>query len=484
MKNVYDVLKERGFIKQTIYDEDLYKMLGEEKVKFYVGFDPTADSLHIGHYIPVMAMAWMQKYGHTPIALFGGGTGMIGDPSGRSDMRTMMTRETVDHNVECFKKQMSRFINFEGENAAIIANNADWLLKLNYVDFLRDIGAYFSVNKMLTAECYKQRMEKGLTFLEFNYMLMQGYDFLKLSDIYDCKLELGGDDQWSNMLAGVDLIRRKKQQDAFCMTCTLLLTSDGKKMGKTQKGALWLDENKCSVYDFYQYFRSVEDAKVEECMKLLTFMDLEEIEELCKYKDERINEAKKRPCLRSNQTGSRRRKGKSSRKAGSCRVRRKRGRYAHGRNKRKRRHSYCRRYVYGGRCRKQERSPQTYRRRRSKNRRSQSFRFSRNRKRLHKREFFRASQGQKGSRKRKTELIDSYSSIKEGVFTLEIKRSEFIAYSFPVESEDDAAEKLAAVRKKHYDARHVCYAFVADEDGMIARFSDDGESSGTAGSLF
>ncbi len=294
MKNVYDVLKERGFIKQTIYDEDLYKMLGEEKVKFYVGFDPTADSLHIGHYIPVMAMAWMQKYGHTPIALFGGGTGMIGDPSGRSDMRTMMTRETIEHNVECFKKQMSRFINFEGENAAIIANNADWLLKLNYVDFLRDIGAYFSVNKMLTAECYKQRMEKGLTFLEFNYMLMQGYDFLKLSDLYDCKLELGGDDQWSNMLAGVDLIRRKKQQDAFCMTCTLLLTSDGKKMGKTQKGALWLDENKCSVYDFYQYFRSVEDAKVEECMKLLTFMDLEEIEELCKHKDERINEAKKR----------------------------------------------------------------------------------------------------------------------------------------------------------------------------------------------
>lgn len=294
MKNVYDVLKERGFIKQTIYDEDLYKMLGEEKVKFYVGFDPTADSLHIGHYIPVMAMAWMQKYGHTPIALFGGGTGMIGDPSGRSDMRTMMTRETIEHNVECFKKQMSRFIKFEGENAAIIANNADWLLKLNYVDFLRDIGAYFSVNKMLTAECYKQRMEKGLTFLEFNYMLMQGYDFLKLSDLYDCKLELGGDDQWSNMLAGVDLIRRKKQQDAFCMTCTLLLTSDGKKMGKTQKGALWLDENKCSVYDFYQYFRSVEDAKVEECMKLLTFMDLEEIEDLCKYKDERINEAKKR----------------------------------------------------------------------------------------------------------------------------------------------------------------------------------------------
>ncbi len=294
MKNVYDVLKERGFIKQTIYDDDLYKMLGEEKVSFYVGFDPTADSLHIGHYIPIMAMAWMQKYGHTPIALFGGGTGMIGDPSGRTDMRTMMSVETIEHNVECFKNQMSRFIKFDGENAAIIANNADWLMSLNYVDFLRDIGAYFSVNKMLTAECYKQRMEKGLTFLEFNYMLMQGYDFLKLNELYGCKLEVGGDDQWSNMLAGVDLIRRKKQEDAFCLTCTLLLTSDGKKMGKTQKGALWLDENKCSVYDFYQYFRNVEDAKVEECMKLLTFMDLEEIEKLCLYKDERINEAKKR----------------------------------------------------------------------------------------------------------------------------------------------------------------------------------------------
>ena len=252
--NVYDVLKERGFIKQTIYDEELYKMLGNEKVTFYVGFDPTADSLHIGHYIPIMAMAWMQRYGHTPIALFGGGTGMIGDPSGRTDMRTMMTVETIEHNVQCFKKQMSRFINFEGENAAIVANNKDWLLSLNYVEFLRDIGVYFSVNKMLTAECYKQRLEKGLTFLEFNYMLMQGYDFLKLHDTYNCKLELGGDDQWSNMLAGVDLIRRKKQQDAFCMTCTLLLNSEGKKMGKTQKGALWLDENKCPVYDFYQYF--------------------------------------------------------------------------------------------------------------------------------------------------------------------------------------------------------------------------------------
>ena len=293
-KSVYDVLKERGFIKQTIYDEDLQKMLAEEKVSFYVGFDPTADSLHIGHYIPIMAMAWMQKFGHTPIALFGGGTGMIGDPSGRTDMRSMMTVETIDHNVECFKKQMSRFIRFDGENAAIIANNKDWLLSLNYVEFLRDIGVYFSVNKMLTAECYKQRLEKGLTFLEFNYMLMQGYDFLKLNDLYGCKLELGGDDQWSNMLAGVDLIRRKKQKDAFCLTCTLLLNSDGKKMGKTQKGALWLDENKCPVYDFYQYFRNVEDCKVAECMRLLTFMDMEEIAELTAYNDERINVAKER----------------------------------------------------------------------------------------------------------------------------------------------------------------------------------------------
>ena len=293
-KSVYDVLKERGFIKQTIYDEDLQKMLAEEKVSFYVGFDPTADSLHIGHYIPIMAMAWMQKFGHTPIALFGGGTGMIGDPSGRTDMRSMMTVETIDHNVECFKKQMSRFIRFDGENAAIIANNKDWLLSLNYVEFLRDIGVYFSVNKMLTAECYKQRLEKGLTFLEFNYMLMQGYDFLKLNDLYGCKLELGGDDQWSNMLAGVDLIRRKKQKDAFCLTCTLLLNSDGKKMGKTQKGALWLDENKCPVYDFYQYFRNVEDCKVAECMRLLTFMDMEEIADLTAYNDERINAAKER----------------------------------------------------------------------------------------------------------------------------------------------------------------------------------------------
>ncbi len=293
-KNVFDVLKERGFIKQTIFEDELYEKLGKESVPFYIGFDPTADSLHIGHYIPIMAMAWMQRYGHKPIALFGGGTGMIGDPSGRSDMRQMMTIETINHNIQCFKSQMSRFISFEGENAAIIANNADWLLNLNYVNFLRDVGVYFSVNKMLTAECFKQRMEKGLTFLEFNYMLMQGYDFLHLFKEYGCVLEVGGDDQWSNMLAGVDLIRRKEKKSAFCLTCTLLLNSEGKKMGKTQKGALWLDENKCSVYDFYQYFRNVEDVKVEECMRLLTFMEMDEIKELTKYNDERMNAAKER----------------------------------------------------------------------------------------------------------------------------------------------------------------------------------------------
>ncbi len=293
-KNVFDVLKERGFIKQTIFEEELYELLGKESVPFYIGFDPTADSLHIGHYIPIMAMAWMQKFGHKPIALFGGGTGMIGDPSGRSDMRQMMTVETIQHNIDCFKNQMSRFIRFDGDNPAIIANNADWLLNLNYVNFLRDIGAYFSVNKMLTAECFKQRMEKGLTFLEFNYMLMQGYDFLHLFKEYGCVLEVGGDDQWSNMLAGVDLIRRKEQKSAFCLTCTLLLNSEGKKMGKTQKGALWLDENKCSVYDFYQYFRNVEDVKVEECMRLLTFMEMDEIKELTKYQDQRMNFAKER----------------------------------------------------------------------------------------------------------------------------------------------------------------------------------------------
>ena len=293
-KNVFDVLKERGFIKQTVFEEELYELLGKESVPFYVGFDPTADSLHIGHYIPIMAMAWMQKYGHKPVALIGGGTAMIGDPSGRSDMRSMMTKETIAHNCECFRKQMGRFIRFEGENAAIMANNADWLLALNYVDFLRDIGVHFSVNKMLTAECFKTRMEKGLSFLEFNYMLMQGYDFLKLYEDYGVQLQLGGDDQWSNMLAGANLIRKKAAKPAYAMTFTLLLTSEGKKMGKTAKGALWLDENKTTPYEFYQYFRNVEDVKVEECMRLLTFMEMDEIKELTKYNDERMNQAKER----------------------------------------------------------------------------------------------------------------------------------------------------------------------------------------------
>ena len=294
MENVFDVLKKRGFIKQTVYEDELYELLGSKKVSFYVGFDPTADSLHIGHYIPIMAMAWMQKYGHKPVALIGGGTAMIGDPSGRSDMRSMMTRETIDHNCACFRKQMGRFIDFDGDNAALMVNNADWLLNLNYIGFLREIGVHFSVNKMLTAECFKTRMEKGLSFLEFNYMLMQGYDFLKLYKDYGVCLQLGGDDQWSNMLAGANLIRKKEGGQAYAMTFTLLLTSEGKKMGKTAKGALWLDENKTSPYEFYQYFRNVEDVKVEECMRLLTFMDLDEIRELTRYNDERMNAAKER----------------------------------------------------------------------------------------------------------------------------------------------------------------------------------------------
>lgn len=293
-KNAFDVLKERGFIKQTVYEEDLYAQLGKESTPFYVGFDPTADSLHIGHYIPIMAMAHMQRAGHKPIALIGGGTAMIGDPSNRTDMRKMMTKETITHNCDAFRRQMSRFLRFEGENAAIMVNNGDWLLHLNYVDFLRDIGINFSVNKMLTAECFKTRLERGLNFLEFNYMLMQAYDFLVLYRKYGCKLQIGGNDQWSNILAGADLIRRLESDDAYAMTFTLLETSDGKKMGKTQKGALWLDPDKTSPYEFYQYFRNVEDVKVEECLKLLTFLELDEIAELVKYKDERINAAKAR----------------------------------------------------------------------------------------------------------------------------------------------------------------------------------------------
>ncbi len=294
MKNVMDTLRERGFIKQTVYEEDLYKLLGEKSVPFYIGFDPTADSLHVGHFVQLMVMSWMQKAGHKPIILIGGGTAMVGDPSGRTDMRSMMTKETIRHNVEAFQKQMSRFLSFEGENAAIIVDNADWLLNLNYVDFLRDIGVHFSVNHMLTCECFKTRMEKGLSFLEFNYMLMQAYDFLVLYKKYGCLLECGGDDQWSNILAGADLIRRKEGKDAYAMTFALLTTSEGKKMGKTQKGAVWIDEKKTTPYEFFQYWRNVDDADVEKCMKLLTFIDVEKIEALTCVKDERINKAKER----------------------------------------------------------------------------------------------------------------------------------------------------------------------------------------------
>lgn len=294
MRNAIDILRERGFVGQTVYEEDLYKLLDSEKIPFYVGFDPTADSLHIGHYIPIMAMAHMQRCGHKPMALVGGGTGMIGDPSGRTDMRKMLTADDINNNVESIKKQMARFLSFEGENGAQIVNNADWLLDLNYVNFLRDIGAYFSVNKMLSAECFKSRMEKGLSFLEFNYMLMQAYDFLVLYQKYGCRLEMGGNDQWSNILAGADLIRRKEGVDAFAITSPLLLNSDGTKMGKTAKGALWLSAERTTPYEFYQYFRNVEDAKVEECMRLLTFMELDEIRELTAHRDERINSAKER----------------------------------------------------------------------------------------------------------------------------------------------------------------------------------------------
>ena len=291
-KNVMDTLRERGFIKQTVFEDELYEKLGKESVPFYIGFDPTADSLHVGHFMQLIAMHHMQQAGHKPIILIGGGTAMIGDPSGRTDMRSMMTKETIRHNVECFKQQMSKFISFEGENAAIIVDNGDWLLGLNYVEFLRDIGAHFSVNRMLSAECFKQRLERGLSFLEFNYMLMQAYDFLYLYQKYGCALELGGDDQWSNILAGANLIRIKEQQPAFAMTFTLLTTSDGKKMGKTAKGAVWLDASKTTPYEFYQYWRNTADEDVEKCMMLLTFLPVEQIKELCAHRDERINKAK------------------------------------------------------------------------------------------------------------------------------------------------------------------------------------------------
>jgi len=289
--NVYDILKERGFIEQATHEEEIREMLGKESVTFYIGFDATADSLTAGHFLTIMAMMHMQKAGHRPIALLGGGTTMIGDPSGKSDMRTMMTRETINHNAECFYKQLSRFIEFDNDKA-IIANNADWLLDLNYVQFLREVGVHFSVNKMLSAECYKQRMEKGLTFFEFNYMLMQSYDFLKLNQMYGCTLEMGGNDQWSNILGGVDLIRRKEQKPAYGLTFKLLTTSEGIKMGKTMKGAVWLDPEKTSPYEFYQYWRNIEDVKVEECLALLTFLPMEEVRRLGALEGAEINKAK------------------------------------------------------------------------------------------------------------------------------------------------------------------------------------------------
>lgn len=290
--SVFDVLKERGFVKQMSHETEIKELLEKEKITFYIGFDPTADSLHVGHFIALMMMSHMQRAGHRPIVLLGGGTGMVGDPSGKDEMRKMLTPEFIQHNIECFKKQMSRFIDFS-EGKAIVVNNADWLLNLNYVDILRTVGVHFSVNRMLTAECFKKRWEKGLTFFEFNYMIMQSYDFWKLHNDYNCVMELGGDDQWSNMLAGVELIRRKEQKPAFCMTCKLLTTSDGRKMGKTEKGALWLDPEKTSPYDFYQYWRNIDDNDVENCLCLLTYLPMDEVRRLASLKDAAINEAKK-----------------------------------------------------------------------------------------------------------------------------------------------------------------------------------------------
>ena len=291
MASVLDELLERGYIKQFTHEEETRKLLEEEKVTFYIGFDPTADSLHVGHFIAMMFMAHMQRAGHRPIALIGGGTAMVGDPSGKTDMRKMLTKEDIQHNVDSIKKQMSRFIDFS-DDKAILVNNADWLLNLNYVDFLREVGVHFSVNRMLTAECFKQRLEKGLSFLEFNYMLMQGYDFYELNQKYNCKMELGGDDQWSNMIAGVELVRRKAQGQAMAMTCTLLTNSQGQKMGKTVGGALWLDPNKTSPFDFYQYWRNVDDADVEKCLALLTFLPMDEVRRLGALEGSEINKAK------------------------------------------------------------------------------------------------------------------------------------------------------------------------------------------------
>ena len=288
---IYEELIARGLIAQVTNEEEIKKMVNEGKAVFYIGFDPTADSLHVGHFMALCLMKRLQMAGNKPIALIGGGTGMVGDPSGRTDMRTMMTPEIIQHNCDCFKKQMSRFIDFS-EGKAMMVNNADWLMDLNYIEFLREIGPHFSVNNMLRAECYKQRMEKGLSFLEFNYMLMQSYDFYELFQRYGCNMQFGGDDQWSNMLGGTELIRRKLGKDAHAMTITLLLNSEGKKMGKTQSGAVWLDPNKTSPFDFYQYWRNVADADVLKCLRMLTFLPLEQIDEMDKWEGSQLNQAK------------------------------------------------------------------------------------------------------------------------------------------------------------------------------------------------
>ena len=288
---VWEELKARGLIAQVTDEDEIKEMVNNGKATFYIGFDPTADSLHVGHFMALCLMKRLQMAGNRPIALLGGGTGMIGDPSGRTDMRQMLTKETIQHNIDCFKQQMSRFIDFS-DGKALMVNNADWLMNLNYVELLREVGAHFSVNRMLTAECYKQRMERGLSFLEFNYMIMQSYDFYMLYQKYGCNMQFGGDDQWSNMLGGTELIRRKLGKDAYAMTITLLLNSEGKKMGKTQCGAVWLDPNKTSPFDFYQYWRNVDDADVIKCMRLLTFLPLEEIDEMAKWEGSELNKAK------------------------------------------------------------------------------------------------------------------------------------------------------------------------------------------------
>ena len=293
MNTVYEELKSRDLIKQIAFEDEFEKLAKEEKFSVYLGIDPTADSIHIGHFMPLMIMSYFQKHGHRPILLMGGGTALIGDPSGKSDMRKMLTKEDIDNNVEKIKKQVSKFVSFEGDNAAIIVNNADWILNLNYMDFIRTYGVHFNVNRMLDAECFKMRMEKGLTFFELNYMLMQSYDFLKLFETENCRVQIGGDDQWSNMLAGVDLIRKIHKSGSFCVTCPLLLNSDGTKMGKTVKGALWLDPEKTTPYEFYQYWRNIEDASVNQVLRSLTYLPMDEVNRLSSLKDEHINEAKK-----------------------------------------------------------------------------------------------------------------------------------------------------------------------------------------------